>query len=125
MNRRFRPPPATIRDHSYLRYLKPGALAQLRDSRIKTKSHLADSQAQICLYRTTSQPTTPTQTASFDALPCFISRIYSPRCPQRKKLMAAKSAFFFNSGPTSPVNESSPDPIIDLFSNNTDFLVAH
>ncbi|KAK1375555.1 hypothetical protein POM88_031748 [Heracleum sosnowskyi] len=41
-------------------------------------------------------------------------RIYGIRCPQRKKLVAAK-AFYLP--PTSPVLDS-PDPILDLFTSD-------
>ncbi|XP_059664481.1 uncharacterized protein LOC132310314 [Cornus florida] len=130
MNRRIRRS-SSKRDEGYLRYLKPGALAQLRDSRISARSHRVDSQTHIPLHRSPSPPSSsPVRTANavlaqistIDGFPCFSGRIYGPRCPQRKKLVAAKSVFFLSSNPSSPVSDS-PDSIIDLF--NTDILVAH
>ncbi|CAL5403459.1 hypothetical protein ACSBR2_027704 [Camellia fascicularis] len=125
MNRRVRRPSSKkISDEGYLRYLKPGALAQLRDSRISARSHRTDLQIQISLCRTPSPSSSPVRAANaqIDGFPCFSGRIYGPRCPQRKKLVAAKSVFFLSSNPSSPTSDS-PDSIIDLFSN--DILVAH
>lgn len=124
MNRRIRRPTTKTDEASYLKYLKPGALAQLRDSRINARSHRIDSQSQISLHRTQSPSSSPVRfpqpaQITSDSFPCFAGRIYGPRCPQRKKLVAAKSFFL---PPASPVSDS-PDPIIDLFS--TDFLLAH
>ncbi|KAI5340325.1 PREDICTED: AT4G26960 [Prunus dulcis] len=107
----------------FLKYLKPGALAQIRDSRISSaRSHRLNWLSQIC----TSPPSSPANDAGLpqvnviDGFPCFSGRIYGPRCPQRKKLAASKSVLFLN--PSSPVHDS-PDPIIDVFS--TDILAAH
>ncbi|THG18499.1 hypothetical protein TEA_029838 [Camellia sinensis var. sinensis] len=120
MNRRVRRPSSKkISDEGYLRYLKPGALAQLRDSRISARSHRTDLQIQISLCRTPSPSSSPVRAANaqIDGFPCFSGRIYGPRCPQRKKLVAAKSVFFLSSNPSSPTSDS-PDSIIDLFSND-------
>ncbi|TKY48743.1 hypothetical protein E2542_SST26165 [Spatholobus suberectus] len=51
--------------------------------------------------------------------PFFVARIYGPRCPQRKKLMAAKSVLFV---PVSPAADS-PDLVIDAL--GADLLVAN
>ncbi|XP_052178810.1 uncharacterized protein LOC127792375 [Diospyros lotus] len=119
MNRRIRRPSSKnsgfTSAEAYLRYLKPGALARLRDSRISARSHRTDSHLQISLSRAPAPSTAP----QIDGSPCFSVRIYGPRCPQRKKLIAAKSVFF---SPGSPVSDS-PDSIVDVFSN--DILVAH
>ncbi|CAK9158017.1 unnamed protein product [Ilex paraguariensis] len=118
-------------ESSYLRYLKPGALAQLRDSRINAKTHRLDSKGQISVYRAppshsplSSPVRSPTAVQTqIDGLPCFSGRIYGgPRCLQRKKLVAAKSVFFLSSNPSSPTSDL-PDPIIDVF--GADILVAH
>ncbi|GAV66976.1 hypothetical protein CFOL_v3_10485 [Cephalotus follicularis] len=112
----------------YLKYLKPGALARLRDSRISARSHRLNSLLQISLAHRSSPPSSPpsndgqTLVNAFDAFPCFAARVYGPRCPQRKKLLAAKAGMFFNSTQTGHAS-ASPDPIIDLFSS--DILVAH
>ncbi|CAK9140940.1 unnamed protein product [Ilex paraguariensis] len=126
MNRRVRRSSSKA-NSSYLRYLKPGALAQLRDSRISARTHRIDPKAQILLYRTPSPLPSPVRSANsvqtqIDGVPCFSGRVYGLRCPQRKRVVAAKAVFFLSSAPSSPVSDS-PDPIIDLFS--TDILVAH
>ncbi|KAL8088072.1 hypothetical protein AgCh_038003 [Apium graveolens] len=111
MNRRIR----RLSDASYLKYLKPGALAKLRDSRINARSSRVGSK-----HRSQPLPTSPLRPQfTSDVIPCFAGRIYGVRCPQRKKLVAAK-AFYLP--PASPVLDS-PDPILDLFTS--DFLVAH
>ncbi|KAL1369916.1 hypothetical protein HN51_000262 [Arachis hypogaea] len=132
MNRRVR---TTIpqHHHNFHKYLKPGALARIRDSRIiSARSHRIGSICQIPLRRT-SPPSSPLHTpqdttaaqpqanaaASFDGFPFFVARIYGPRCPQRKKLMAAKSVMFV---PVSPAADS-PDLVIDSF--GSDFIVAN
>nr|XP_043622936.1 uncharacterized protein LOC122594562 [Erigeron canadensis] len=136
MNRRIRHRSSTtIAAESYLRYLKPGALAKLRDSKIKHRSSPSDSQ--IHLIRILSSPaaasSSPPRSPSFaqqevagaiaaldGGSPCFAVRFYGPRYPQRKKLMAARSMFFLN--PNSSVSDVA-EPVIDPFAN--DFVVAH
>jgi hypothetical protein len=126
MNRRARASHRSSQNRSepFLKYLKPGALAQIRDSRISnSRSHRINWISQI---RSTpplspnSDSGLPQITVAADGFPCFSGRIYGPRCPQRKKLVAAKSVMFLR--PSSPVSDS-PDPIIDLFSS--DILAAH
>ncbi|KDP22712.1 hypothetical protein JCGZ_01814 [Jatropha curcas] len=122
MKRRIRSLPTT---EPYLKFLKPGALAQLRDSRISARSHSVTS---IPLLRS-SPPSSPSsntlqsQTNTMDDFPCFSGRIFGPRCLQRKKLVAAKSVMFLNSRPSSSESDS-PDPIINLL-NNDSIVVAH
>ncbi|CAH1450269.1 unnamed protein product [Lactuca virosa] len=141
MNRRIRNRSSTA--DGYLRYLKPGALAQLRDSKIIAKSHHRSSISQIYLHRVSSlsplsspsrspnaagvgqqqqEEGTGTVAAADGGSPCFSVRFYGPRCPQRKKLMAARSMFFLDPNPNTPTSDG-PEPVIDAFPN--DFLVAH
>ncbi|GAB4830861.1 hypothetical protein Ancab_004888 [Ancistrocladus abbreviatus] len=88
----------------YNRYLKPGALAQLRDSKIFKKP-------QIYLHNllpTTSvdpspsnggdassvtEPANPIPLLSMEVVPCFSVRTYRPRCLRRKKLAASMPIF--------------------------------
>ncbi|GMN61736.1 hypothetical protein TIFTF001_030828 [Ficus carica] len=107
----------------FLKYLKPGALAQIRDSRISARSHRAIALSQIRSSPPSSPPSTPVQTpvGSTDGFPCFSGRVYGPRCPQRKKLVASKSVLFSSQTPSSPVLDA-PDPIIDVFGSD---IVAH
>ncbi|RDY04663.1 hypothetical protein CR513_11600, partial [Mucuna pruriens] len=118
MNRRARP---TLPHHIH-KYLKPGALARIRDSRISARSHRLNSLLrQIPLHRASSPPPLPVADqpppATADAgFPFFVARIYGPRCPQRKKLMAAKSVLFV---PVTPAADS-PDLVIDTLGVMTD-----
>nr|GEV19839.1 leucine-rich repeat protein [Tanacetum cinerariifolium] len=72
---------------TYLRFLRPGALAQLRDSKLKTRCELPFGLA---------------------------ARVYAPRCPQRKKMMAIRAVI--------DVYESVVGGV-DGFSS--DFVAAH
>ncbi|GMY09893.1 hypothetical protein FCV25MIE_05132 [Fagus crenata] len=142
MNRRIRASnkPSSLsptRSEPFHKYLKPGALAQIRDSRISARTHRVNSlyflsssssPREISLHRTTPPSSPPSNNAGqqtpvnvTDGIPCFSVRIYGPRCPQRKKLVAAKSVLFLNPIP-NPVQDS-PDSVIDAFSN--DILLAH
>lgn len=70
------------------RYLRPGALARLRDSRISARSHkLSDS-----LTRLTVAPGQPqVAAAALDLVPQFIGYSFGPRLLRRKRLVAARS----------------------------------
>ncbi|XP_018860409.1 uncharacterized protein LOC109022065 [Juglans regia] len=136
MNRRVRASTkcslSPSRSEPFHKYLKPGMLAQIRDLRISARTHRVrllysiSSSSQISIHRSTPPSSPPSSNGSQqlpvsvgDGIPCFASRIYGPRCPQRKKLVAAKSVLFLN---PSPVPDA-PDPVVDAFSN--DILVAH
>ncbi|OVA03377.1 hypothetical protein BVC80_205g5 [Macleaya cordata] len=131
MNRRVRTHcrSSSSKDEGFQRYLKPGALAQLRNSRINSRSQRPDLHSQISLYRSSSllissatETNFQTQISTIDGFPCFSGRIYSPRFPQRKKLVASKSVFFLNSSPSSPLSGSS-DSVMDVL--NTEIFVSH
>ncbi|KAL4581327.1 hypothetical protein LXL04_017540 [Taraxacum kok-saghyz] len=140
MNRRIRKQSATQQSvNGYLRYLKPGALAQLRDSKINARSLLRSCDSQIYLHR--SIPSSPSRPAT-DAgaiqqqqqevtgtffiadgeLPFLSGRSNALRFPQRKRLMAARSMFCLSHNSTG-VTSDGHEPAIDVFSS--DFLVAH
>ncbi|CAL9145381.1 uncharacterized protein LOC135618398 [Musa acuminata AAA Group] len=123
MNRRIRSPnpsPSSSRIEERLhRFLKPGALARLRDSRISN----ARSPRSAALPRL-SPPSSPSPGPSPPAaaqieglLPCFAARTRGPRFVQRKKLAAAKSFIY---APSSP---ELPDPFFDAF--GVDLVAAH
>ncbi|KAJ0798187.1 hypothetical protein HanPI659440_Chr04g0182091 [Helianthus annuus] len=140
MNRRIRRRSTTT--SSFLRYLKPGALAQLRDSKIIARTHHRSSDSQIYLSRTLSPQVSsspsrspsaavstqqPDDTATIAAAvdggsPFFPVRFYGPRCPQRKKLMAARSICFLNPSSTV-VTSDGPEPVIDGFSKIQELMV--
>ncbi|KAK7324796.1 hypothetical protein VNO77_28643 [Canavalia gladiata] len=119
MNRRSRP----TYPHNFHKYLKPGALARIRDSRISARSHRLNSLCQIPVHRPSSSPLSNADEPQVNAVdagfPFFVARIYGPRCPQRKKLMAAKSIIFV---PVNPAADS-PDLVVDSFAS--DLLLAN
>ncbi|XWS34272.1 hypothetical protein CRYUN_Cryun21dG0026500 [Craigia yunnanensis] len=104
-----------IRSEPFLKYLKPGALARLRDSRISARSHRISSVFQI-------SPSSPASNsgqsffAAIDGFPCFTvtGRVYGPMCLQRKKLFAAKGMLFLNSTQSAL---DLPDPQPDLLTS--------
>ncbi|AES67235.2 hypothetical protein MtrunA17_Chr2g0322621 [Medicago truncatula] len=115
MKQRTRP---TLPNHFH-KFLKPGTLARLRDSKITARSHRLNSLSQISIYRPPASPPPPppsdqpqTTAVSADGFPSFFSGIYGPRCPQRKKLVAAKSVFFV---PGSPAAADSADLGLESF----------
>ncbi|XP_054812166.1 uncharacterized protein LOC129313227 [Prosopis cineraria] len=110
------------RAHHFHKYLKPGALARIRDSRITARSHRLSLLCQISLR----PPSTPSSPRSTDAQsqvnvaegsPCFAGRTYGPRCPQRKKLAAAKYVLFVTAAPSN-LALNSPHLIADSFIND-------
>ena len=117
MNRRTRSlarHPVT-RSEPFLKYLKPGALARLRDSRISARSHLISSVFQISPSFPPSNGGQPFSEA-IDGFPYFLAtdRVYGPRCLQRKKLFAAKGMLFLNSTQSAL---DLPDPVVDLLTS--------
>ncbi|KAI3804938.1 hypothetical protein L1987_26835 [Smallanthus sonchifolius] len=134
MNRRIRNQSAATKpENSYLRFLKPGALAQLRDSKINARTHLRSSDSQIYLHRAIpSSPTSPSRslntagiiqqqqqdvtgnlTTADGELPFLSARFYAPRCLQRKKLMAVRSMCYLNHN-SSSLTSDGPVPAIDV-----------
>ncbi|KAH0718126.1 hypothetical protein KY290_014716 [Solanum tuberosum] len=74
-------------------YLKPGALAQLRYSKISAKSRLKNAQSYQHIPLSVIPSSVPLPT--MEGLPCFNSsiRIRQPRFIQRKKLSAVAPIF--------------------------------
>ncbi|ESQ42957.1 hypothetical protein EUTSA_v10015018mg [Eutrema salsugineum] len=86
------------RNDGFHRYLKPGALAQIRNSRINARSTTS------LVSRSLSQPldpSSPSQNSAAEAaaarnltieqVPHLLRKIYGPYSYQRKKLAAARS----------------------------------
>ncbi|KAL2483951.1 uncharacterized protein Fot_45395 [Forsythia ovata] len=86
---------------SFYTYLKPGALSQIRYSKIAGKSKEVDAQALIALCQlkssseSTFSQTNPTMDNTMEGFPCFSLRFQKnyPRCLQRKKLIAVTPFF--------------------------------
>ncbi|EEF29827.1 uncharacterized protein LOC8279848 [Ricinus communis] len=110
----------------YYRYLKPGALAQLRNSKISARSHNKPISIISLINHPVDESSPPPMTTHHQisvgdgeqvVVPCLVSKTYGPRCLKRKKLMAARSVFFLN------LESADNDSSITLFNN--DSLVAH
>ncbi|KAB2088399.1 hypothetical protein ERO13_A04G144600v2 [Gossypium hirsutum] len=103
------------RSEPFLKYLKPGALARLRDSRISARSHRLSPVFQISLPAPPSNDVRSFSVA-VDSFPCFVAtrRAYGPKCLQRKKLSAGKGMIFLNSTPSAL---DLLDPAVDLLSS--------
>ncbi|KAI5670617.1 hypothetical protein M9H77_10981 [Catharanthus roseus] len=80
-------------------YLKPGALAQLRNSKITAKSRAREGQVltQILLYqlKSASELASPQPNNNMESVPCFALRIKNahPHSLHRKKLIAVAPIF--------------------------------
>lgn len=131
MNRRLRfsPKSSANRTEPFHKYLKPGALAQLRDSRISARSYRFNSLAQIYLRRTSPLESSPLSTTGqseidmVDDFPSMAGRVYSrPLCLKRKKLAAIKSTWFPSPNLQTPTPDLTRDPIIDVFNSD---VAAH
>ncbi|KAK7301302.1 hypothetical protein RJT34_12163 [Clitoria ternatea] len=86
---------------NYLRFLKPGALAKLRDSKITARHASRSSQISLSqLLLSPTSPFSPTQQGQLplneeDGIPCFapIINLNRTRCLHRKKLFAVTPVF--------------------------------
>ena len=127
----MKPISRSSKTEAFHKYLKPGALAQLRDFKINARSNKLNS------VRLDSIPTQiPSQThiqiSDFDQIPRFLNKIYGgPCCLQRKKLLASKSVLLVNletSGQSlesreSRSNRNGENLLINVL--DTDIVVAH
>ncbi|KAM7271346.1 hypothetical protein ACFE04_030560 [Oxalis oulophora] len=115
---------------AYLKFLKPGALARLRDSRIRftTKTSLP----LLDLVQSSSATNDVMQVNLVnDEIPNFVTTTttkvnnnirYGPRCPQRKKLVANKAMMmmFINSETAAVVAAAAGSD-----NSNSNFVAAH
>ncbi|XP_031501020.1 uncharacterized protein LOC116264778 [Nymphaea colorata] len=117
---------ATKREERLHRFLKPGALAQMRDSRISARvRHLRPPKKSDLTPNAPSSrvPTLAHQISLDDFFCCPSSRFSGPGCLQRKKLVAVKSGFVCPPSPSSPVAVIADDSILESF--NGDMVSAH
>lgn len=101
------------------RYLKPGVLARLRDSKISARSHkLSDSLGQLAVARIIRAPVQPQVPADgLDRMPQFITYSFGPRHLKRKKLVAARPVNIASSEP------NSSESLVNLL--GSDAVAAH
>ncbi|RLM73797.1 uncharacterized protein C2845_PM15G22590 [Panicum miliaceum] len=119
------PPAAASGDHH--RFLRPGALARLRDARFRRGSRA--SRLPPPSSPAPASPASPPSAAGDGeggaAVPYFVpvSRLLAPRCPQRKKLAAAKYAVLFSPPPPSP--DLPVEAVIEFLSSSDMVVAAH
>jgi len=117
------------RNDGFHRYMKPGALAQIRNARIN------NARSNFPLTRSLSDPVDPPssssespiaatpQTITMDQMPHLLSKIYGPYRIGRKKLGPARSAMVkLNPSPNSILESINGNSNV---LNNNDVLVAH
>ncbi|PNT75441.1 uncharacterized protein LOC104582110 [Brachypodium distachyon] len=116
MGRRLRSPPQGSDERH--RFLRPGALARLRDSKIVARSLRSAASAASCARPllppcSPPRPATPSLSAEAGGVPHFFfggSVARAPRYPLRKKLAAARGVVFL-----PPPPPMSPDAAADAF----------
>ncbi|KAJ1278008.1 hypothetical protein BS78_04G047300 [Paspalum vaginatum] len=94
MDRRLRAAPRASEHHHHHRFLRPGALARLRDSRIVARS----LRSSACLLLPRSAPPLPAPpvpaAAEQAAAPRFLGTSGSGRYPLRRRVAAARGVSF-------------------------------
>ncbi|XP_039172132.1 uncharacterized protein LOC104448227 [Eucalyptus grandis] len=119
-----RTPPPPPSSH---RYLKPGALARLRDSRISSRSHKPDPLSRPHTTRPDPSRRARDQAAQLQisvadpAPPLLGGAGWGPRCLARKRLVAHRSGLLQSLD--SGVSRGGGDPFVNVTGN--DALVAH
>ncbi|XP_038902395.1 uncharacterized protein LOC120089036 [Benincasa hispida] len=125
---KFSPKPYADRTEQFHKYLKPGALAQMRDSQISAKWYRFNSLSQIYLRRTSPLPSSPLSTIGqseidvVDDFPSLAGRGYGPFCLKRKKLAAIKATWFPSPNLQTPTTDITRDPVVDVFNSD---VAAH
>ncbi|KAG0527550.1 hypothetical protein BDA96_06G242300 [Sorghum bicolor] len=121
--------PSAAASGDHLRFLRPGALARLRDARLRRGSRATRPAPPSPPSPAPASPTSPPSAAGDGegavALPYFApaSRILAPRCPQRKKLAAAKSVVLFAPPPPSP--DLPVEAVLEFLSAPDMVVAAH
>ncbi|PKU66106.1 uncharacterized protein LOC110111530 [Dendrobium catenatum] len=124
MNRRIRSPcrrAAARTEERLQRFLKPGALARLRDSKICARSprslQISATRISLPVSPAAGAAATPIEGLEGEQIRFFASRICAPRILQRKKLAAAKYVFF------APPSPDPSDSVLDVL--GVDLVAAH
>lgn len=116
------------RKEQFYKYLKPGALARMRDSRISAMWYQFHSLSQTYLRRTSQSESSPVSTSGesqidmVDDFPCFAPKVYGPVSLNRKKLAAIKSTWFPSPNSQTETPDLTQDLIVDVSSSD---VTAH
>ncbi|CAH8363480.1 unnamed protein product [Eruca vesicaria subsp. sativa] len=106
------------KNDGFHRYLKPGALAQIRNSRINTRS--STSLLSLSLSPPIDPPSQQANNLTVEQVPHLLRKIYGPYSYQRKKLGAARSSMMMM------VNLNNNPMIIESSSGgNSSDVIAH
>ncbi|OEL19628.1 hypothetical protein BAE44_0019348 [Dichanthelium oligosanthes] len=123
-----KPAAASSADHH--RFLRPGALARLRDARLRRGSSASRLPPPSSPAPASPASPPPPAASAGDgeggaAVPYFVpvSRLLAPRCPQRKKLAAAKYAVLF--APPSPSPDLPVEAVIEFLTSPDMVVAAH
>nr|GMD91767.1 Peptidyl-prolyl cis-trans isomerase [Ipomoea batatas] len=89
-------------------YLKPGALAQIRNSKINAKSRFQDAQSLILLLQQNQNSVSegsspPPPPPAMDGLPCFNLRIRNPRPRNDNGIRRGHAMDIYSSHPTKRI----------------------
>jgi hypothetical protein len=99
-------PSLAFSSDNHLRFLHPRALARLRDARLRRWNRTCrpplPSTLEVAPLSSSSPPPLARDCESIVTVSYFVlaSRLRAPRCPQRKKLAAAKPVVLFASPPS-------------------------
>ncbi|TKW23143.1 hypothetical protein SEVIR_4G274100v4 [Setaria viridis] len=103
------------------RFLRPGALARLRDSKVLARSLRCAARAPLPPPSSSSLPLSPAPASAGDGVPCFLGpAARGMRYPLRKKLAAARGVVFL------PPPEAA-EAFVDAFAAapSSDLVAAH
>ncbi|CAO2833566.1 unnamed protein product [Amaranthus hypochondriacus] len=109
----------SIRTQRCNKYLKPGALARLRDSRIQSHVRVKSVIPLVIQSISTQQENSPNTQIEI-LMPEFPGSDRGPKCFGRKKLVAAKN-YFINSLDSTPGSDDN-DSFISIVNPN---LLVH
>ncbi|CAN1147084.1 hypothetical protein LINPERPRIM_LOCUS5518 [Linum perenne] len=104
------------------RYLKPGALARLRDSKIGAARSLRPKSSPPPILDSDLQ--IPLQSPATDAIPCLFANLYGPQSLNRKKLSAPRSVLFARLPSSDLVLESTNEADDTSRSNSSGSLMG-
>ncbi|XP_051198608.1 uncharacterized protein [Lolium perenne] len=125
-HRRLRSPPTSRADCDHHRFLRPGALARLRDSKIVARSLRSAARA---LPPSSPPPRSPAHLSPAEgAVPHFYfggGASARPRYPLRKKLAAARGVVFLPPHPP-PMSPGAAEAFLGAFAlAPSELLAAH
>ncbi|KAH9331756.1 hypothetical protein KI387_003864, partial [Taxus chinensis] len=115
--------PRRTKEKNAQKYLKPGALAQMRDAKRSARS--VPSSCLPAAQGNRTRDLINTDQEEVERVPCFSNRTFGPAYPQRKKLLAQKNVLLVAAQyPTDEEMDVSTMPTETEALNNT-LLAVH